>query len=226
MLLLTADLFLGNWGHYRKVDRKTFLSSSPNIHQVKSDPSQPRVYTDPILLRALVRPEGKEIPLENFLQERFYLDYPIIHRVFNAFGFPVLVFKPYKDLIVLLETSPQPQATDILRLLNVKYLLWSGPLEDPAYSLIRKLEPYQIVLDRKSRDADRPFASRKIAPHFYEVLNVLPRAQLVPNYRVVKTERELGDLIKTKGFDPVRTVLLEEEPAFPPSGIRASGGPG
>ena len=124
--LLTADLFLGNWGHYRKVDREAFLNSSPNIHRVKSDPSQPRVYTDPVLLRALVRPEGKEIPLENFLQERFYLDYPIIHRVFNAFGFPVLVFKPYKDLIVLLETSPQPQATDILRLLNVKYLLWVG----------------------------------------------------------------------------------------------------
>ena len=68
------------------------------------------------------------------------------------------------------------------------------------------------------------FASRKITPHFYEVLNILPRALLVPNYRVAKTERELGDLIKTKGFDPVRTVLLEEEPAFPPptSGLPAA----
>ena len=217
VLLLAADLFLGNWGHYRKVDREAFLHSSPNINLVKSDPSHARVYTDPNVLRALVRTEGKEIPLENFLQERFYLDYPIIHRVFNAFGFPVLVFKPYKDLIVLLETSPQPQATDILRLLNVKYLLWSGPLDDPAYSLIRKLEPYRIVLGGESREVTRRSTSRWIAPHFYEVLNVLPRALLVPNYQVVQSERALGDLIKIKGFDPVRTVLLEEEPAFPPS---------
>jgi hypothetical protein len=217
VLLLAADLFLGNWGHYKKVEREAFLRSSPNIDIVKADPTQPRVYTDPLVLRALVRPEGKKIPLGDFLQERFYLDYPIIHRVFNAFGFPVLVFKPYKDLIVLLETSPKPQVTDILRLLNVKYLLWSGPLEDPAYSLIRKLEPYRIVLDGESQEATRLSTSRRIEPHFYEVLNVLPRAMLVPDYRVVTSERELGDLIKIKGFDPVRTVLLEEEPAFPPS---------
>ena len=216
VLLLAADLFLGNWGHYKKVDREAFLRSSPNIDIVKADPTQPRVYTDPLVLRALVRPEGKKIPLGDFLQERFYLDYPIIHRVFNAFGFPVLVFKPYRDLMVLLETSPKPQATDILRLLNVKYLLWSGPLEDPAYSLIRKLEPYRIVLGGESREATLLPTSRRIEPHFYEVLNVLPRAMLVPNYQVVKSERELGDLIKIKGFDPVRTVLLEEEPAFPP----------
>ena len=136
-MLLTADLFLGNWGQYNLMDREAYLRSSPNLELVKSDPMPARVYTDPVLFYGPSPAAGGKIGCDpNYLQERFYLDYPIIHRVFNASGFPVLVFKPYRDLIVMLETAPSPPTTDVLRLLNVKYLLWSGPVPDPDYILI------------------------------------------------------------------------------------------
>ena len=46
----------------------------------------------------------------------------------------------------------------------------------------------------------------------------MPRAFLVPDFQVVADENKVRDLIVTKGFDPVRTVLLEEAPRFPSGG--------
>jgi hypothetical protein len=119
-------------------------------------------------------------------------------------------------LIEMLETSPRPFTTDILRLLNVKYLLWAGPLDDPYYKLLRKMEPL-LLPERGQRSAPAQTPPvRVFEPHLYELQNALPRAALIPGYRVVNREKDLGEWIKTRRFDPTETVLLEEIPRFIP----------
>jgi len=212
--LMTADLFLGNWGQYQVVDREAYLSPAGNLHLVKSDPSRARVYASPKVSKALPQTQGQDPPHQNFYQEWFSMDYPVTQHIYNARGFPVLVYRPYRDLVILLETSPVPQTTDILRFMNVKYLLWYEPVEDPPFKLIRKMGIQALPEEEKKKDPARPQPLRLIEPHFYELTNVLPRAFLAQDYRIVKTEREMGEIISTKAVDPARTVLLNEAPQF------------
>ena len=80
------------------------------------------------------------------LKECFYFDYPLIHRIYNASGFGVMTYRPYQDLLnVLKEKASHPRATDILRLMQVKYILWHEAIEDPALKLIRKGESYDVI---------------------------------------------------------------------------------
>ena len=224
IFLLAADLFLGNWGFYRVFDGAAYFRTSPNLEIVKEEKAPFRVYTHPRVLEAMVPGQEREWMFSDFHQERFYLDYPAVQHLENAFGFPVLVFKPFKDLLVLLETSPTPQATDILRLMNVKYLLWPDPVKDPNYRLVRRMPTHHYPRKGGGFDPNRPETLETGNPHLYEIQHVLPRAALVPEFRVAKSERERGDLIKSRGFDPVRTALLEETPVFP--GKTAAAGPG
>lgn len=215
ILLLTADLFLGNWGQYKRIDREAYLKSTPNLEIVKADPQPARVYTDPVVLRGLINARGEALKKADYLQERFYLDYPVIHRVFNASGFPVLIFKPYLDLISILETAPTPSATPVLPLMNVKYLLWSGPLPDSGFRLIRKMEPLALPEWGKVIKRAQPPPLRIIEPHLYEVGTVLPRAALIPKYRVVAEGRDMKGWLQDQRFNPRQTVLLAESPHFP-----------
>ena len=214
-VLLLADLFLGNWGQYKYVDRKEFYKPGPNLQIALSDPSLFRVYTDIKVLKSVSFADKEKSITNLFFQERFNLDYTMIHRIYNSSGFPVLVYKPYKDLLNLLETSPYPQATDLLRIMNVKYLLWHEPLNDPSFKLLRKGDLHLSPQEESKPIPDRPPPYKPIVPLLYENQKVLPRAYLASGFRVVHNEKEMRDLITTKGFDPVQTVLLEEVPVSP-----------
>ena len=154
--LMAADLFLGNWGQYKVFDREVYLTPAGNLQVVKSDPSQSRVYTSPKVSKALAQRQGQEPPGRNYYQERFVMDYPVTQHIFNALGFPVLVFRPYRDLVILMETSPVPQATDILRFFNVKYLLWHEAVEDPSFKLIRNMGIHAVPEEEKKRTRPAP----------------------------------------------------------------------
>jgi hypothetical protein len=214
-VLLLADLFLGNWGQYKYVDRQEFYKPGPNLQIALSDPSLFRVYTDIKVLKS-VSFAGKEKSITNlFFQERFNLDYTMLHRIYNASGFPVLVYQPFKDLLNLLETSPHPQATNLLQILNVKYLLWPEPLNDSSFKLLRKGALHLSPQEELKPVPNRPPPYKSIVPLLYENQKVLPRAYLASGFRLVHNEKEMRDLITTKGFDPAKTVLLEEPPQFP-----------
>jgi hypothetical protein len=213
--LMAADLFLGNWGQYQVFDREAYLTPGMNMQRVITDPSRIRVYSNPKVSKALPQFWGKDPLPQNFHQERFTRDYPVAHRIFNALGFPVLVYRPYQDLASLVETSPVPQATDILRLLNVKYLLWHEPVENTSFNLIRTMGIHELPEAEKKKDSAKPPPPRLIEPHFYELTQVLPRAFLAQYYRIVRTEKEMRDIFIARAFDPARTVLLNEAPQFP-----------
>jgi hypothetical protein len=51
--LLVLDLFLANWGFYRKVDQKAFYALSPNQQAVLADPEKGRIYTDPVMINTM-----------------------------------------------------------------------------------------------------------------------------------------------------------------------------
>lgn len=215
ILLLTSDLFLGNWGQYNYVNRKIFYKPGPNIELIKSDPTLSRIYTNPRIFQSAISAiNGEDKTLIGY-QERLELDYPAIHGVYNAFGFPLLVYRPYYDLLSLLDTSPNPQTTSLLSVMNVKYLLWYEPLNNPDLKFIRKGYPILIPLPETSPLPDHPPPFKPGNLMLYENEKVLPRAYLTPDFRVIHSEKEMREQIAAKEFNPARTVLLEELPQFP-----------
>jgi hypothetical protein len=225
VILLTLDLFLANWGFYRLVDQKAYYSLSPNIQAVRSDPEKGRIYVDPLMIKTKT---PQKVSMEELtyliLKECFYFDYPLIHLIYNASGFGVMTYRPYQDLLsVLKEKASHPGATDILRLMQVKYILWHEAIEDPALKLIRKGESYDIIPEvLPPTTMLQPPHYKKVTAHLYENKERLPKAFLVAKYLLVKDPKSRIDLLKSKGFDPTQTLLLEETPGSP----RSSGGSG
>ncbi|OGP49911.1 MAG: hypothetical protein A2Y79_02930 [Deltaproteobacteria bacterium RBG_13_43_22] len=216
-VLLVLDLFLANWGFYRRVDQKAFYSLSPNLQAVLSDPEKGRIYTDPLMRKVMV-PRNMEMEelAQVILKECFYFEYPLVHRIFNTSGFGILTYQPYQDLLnVLSEKTSDPGATDILRLMNVKFLLWPEAISDPTFKLIHKGESYVLQEDFIEKPISHPPKNKTIVSHLYENKAVLPRAFLVSKFSVVKNGKERMALFKKKGFDPAQTVLLEEVPDPP-----------
>lgn len=221
VLLLTLDLFLANWGFYRLVDQKTFYSLSPNLQAVLSDPEKGRIYVDPLMIKIKTTQKVRMEELAYLvLKECFYFDYPLIHQIYNVSGFGVLTYRPYQDLLdVLKEKASYPGARNILQLMQVKYILWHEAIEDPALQLIRKGESYDVIPEvPPATTMLQPPRYKKVTAHLYENKERLPKAFLVANYLLVKDPKSRIDLLKSKGFDPTQTVLLEESPESPRSG--------
>jgi hypothetical protein len=83
--------------------------------------------------------------------------------------------------------SPDPLDSPIINLLNVKYVLTKRPLPNAGYTL---------VYDGEIK--------------IYRNENVLPRAFMVAQTRVITDRTALLETMKT--FDPAREVLLEQKP--------------
>lgn len=217
IVLLVLDLFLANWGFYRRVDQKAFYSLSPNLQAVLSDPEKGRIYTDPVMIKIKV---AKRLEMEELvrviLKEGFYFDYPLVHRIYNTSGFGVLTYAPYQDLLTLLSQKPSnPAASELLRLMNAKFILWHEALHDPVLKLIRTGESYVLLDGPPKTTASSPGQNKTVVAHLYENKEVLPRAFLVSHYLVVRNRNERIALLGHKDFNPRQTVLLEEAPQPP-----------
>ncbi len=209
IVLIISDLFLGNQGFYKSMDRSKFHRKTPNINAILSDTSLYRIYSPPQLKEAAIDSPGIDNMVDKLIKDLFFSNYPMVMRAFDASGFGVLTNKHYFDLISLAETAPHPNSTEILNLMNVKYLLWDESLDIPEYELVREGETYL----RSSRDSNERESFRVC---LYRNRNCLPRAYLVDEYRVIGDDSDYKAIFEKKEFNPRDLVLLREEPRFHP----------
>ncbi|MDP2807453.1 MAG: YfhO family protein [bacterium] len=81
---------------------------------------------------------------------------------------------------------------NFMSILGVKYLLLQQPLNHPDFTIYDSCYGGQVKI--------------------YQYKKALPRAWLAGNYEVITNETEILERIKQAGFDPSRTVILEEHP--------------
>jgi uncharacterized membrane protein YfhO len=96
----------------------------------------------------------------------------------------------FSKLSTIPDTAPLPSSTNILNMLNVKYILTVDKINDPTCRLRSKGEEFCL----------------------YENLNFLPRAYIVQKYNVIKDELAIANRLKSKDFQPQEEAVLEEEP--------------
>lgn len=191
IIILIADLCLGNLGYYVTVEKATLHNNeTPELKFLLQDKDLYRIYVDRRLYKnshfSYRNPDeyltlNKRLLVPNLLMER---------KLYDVNGFSVLTLKNYYKILILLLTSPQPDSTRLPDLLNIKYLLWSEPLKSNNFELVRKDTFY-----------------------LYRNKNLLPRAFLVEDYRVVSEEMEIKNVLQDKDFNPLQRVLFDKNPS-------------
>jgi len=96
----------------------------------------------------------------------------------------------YSKVMNIIDTSPYPSSTNLLNMLNVKYIITPDKIKDPHCKLVNK----------------------GINAYIYENKDCLGRAYLVKDFVVVKKELDIAAKLKSKDFKPDRLVILEEGP--------------
>ena len=106
----------------------------------------------------------------------------------------------------LIRTTPEVDKTNLLNMLNVKYVVSALAITSPNYELVYSHKP--IPQDPKEREEFEKSSILKI----YENKTSLAHAFLVPQCKVLNSEREYKEILEKKEFNPEQMVLLDAEP--------------
>lgn len=195
--LLTLDLFFANKGYYQKYDAKSFHEPSESISFLKKDTSLFRILTTPKTGKESMKYSDIFSDQIKVTKEKISPGFNVEHRLYSIDGTEVIRLENFDKIMSLLASSPKADSTNLLSLLNVKYLISKFEIDSREFELVK------IIGDK-----DVPGGFLRI----YKNLNVLPRAFVVEKYNVLNSETEYKELLGSKDFDPRELVLLDEDP--------------
>ena len=220
--VLTFDLFFAHSSYYGTTPGGVYHRKGWALEQVSKDGDE--------LYRVFVTPKTMETPAEaprDALRDGAPIDmdkeriagYNLLHGVFDISGIEVMRTGDYDSLYKIMATRPGPDSTNILAMLNVRYVVSVPAIKSREFTLRAVLgagagtdEPGMKALKKKN--------TLKV----YENRNYLPRFFLVNGYTVVKGGEEYVDILSSKAFNPGSTVILEKPPWK--EGERGGGGGG
>jgi hypothetical protein len=216
IFFLTADLF-GNMGFYGKEKTLDYFQKTRILEIISSDKGNFRTFTTgktismdtPILI-------GGASPL-SILKEKHPPSLNLLYRLHDIWGIDVVRLKRVDDLYKALTGASSISATNLTDLYSVKYIISVTPIkDDPRFKLI-----YSRIEGLQGKKED---LLQKNTVKLYKNCNVLPRAWLVKDFKVLD-QGKMIPTITSKGFNPRKEVLLEEEPKWKII-HGSSGGPG
>jgi hypothetical protein len=228
VILLSFDLFFAHNGYYASTEAKAYHEKGSVMEFLESDDSLFRVFVTPKTLRMAVQTpaeafkdpekfEGVRLKSFNLDKERL-TGYNLEHGIFDINGMEVIKRADYSFLYDLLVTQKTIDATNILPMLNVKYVVSTPEIASPEFEL-RKTVGVSGINDAELEG----LSTLKV----YENKNYLPRYFLVDKFKVVKDAADFSEVLVSKDFDPGSTVLLEEAPEIKPAPPALNeGGPG
>ncbi len=196
LFIFTLDLFFANKGYYATTDTVFYFKPQDTIEFIKKDKTIFRIFTSPKTKKAPVL-VATNIPYKRLFceKEKILPGYNLLFDIFCVDGCGVMRLYNFEKLRNLIYTSPSPSATDLLSIMNMKYLISLPEVKEKDYKLCAK---FGYGKDEKER--------LKI----YENLSYLKRAYLVNNYLFVKDDPLYFRFFKNKLFSPKDTVLLAD----------------
>lgn len=189
--LIFIDLYGGkNIDVNPVVSREVLHTTTSNIRILKEDNSLFRIYTSSRqnkvneILKGATYEEAMLNSADNLCPNR-----PMDHGIYGARGYLSVRKANYAKVLMLADTAPLPSSTNILNMLNVKYILTPKKINDRTCRLVSRGSSY-----------------------LYKNKNALNRVYLVPDYILLKEEIDIANRLKSKKFNPAKEVILEEEP--------------
>ncbi|MDP8229665.1 MAG: YfhO family protein [Candidatus Gorgyraea atricola] len=185
------DIFTANKNLYLNMDTNDHLRPGESIEFLKKDNDLFRIFDSPATLRQnTFVPERDYFDGVTALKKRMVSNRGVSFGIYDAYGYGSLYNKRHDQVIEAITEKDLPTETNLLDLLNVKYVISPKDFEASGYRLVKKGEKANI----------------------YENENVLPRAFLVDKAVVIKDEKEILEKLTSKDFKPEEEVILEEGP--------------
>jgi len=172
------------------VSKEALHRVTPNLRIIKEDKGLFRVYTsrEQGKINEVLRGTTYEEAIFNSI-DSLCANRPMEHGIQTARGYLSIHNARYAKIMIMLDTAPLPSSTNILNMLNVKYILTPEKIDDSSCRFVNKGAAY-----------------------LYENTRALPRAYLVPDYVVLEDEKDIADKMRLEEWDPESEVILEEEP--------------
>ncbi|MBI5049229.1 MAG: YfhO family protein [Deltaproteobacteria bacterium] len=221
--ILTIDLFFAHIGYYFSVKSEEYHKSSKSMNFILKDNKE--------LFRVFLTPKTKNdskivISLDNTedissvnMGKEIIQGYNIERRIFDIEGFEVVRLLDYEKLFVFLTTVPAIDSTNLLALLNVKYVLSIPDIESDEFKTVKTIA--KLLKPEGNKDGKKPEGENFL--RIYQNLNYLPRAFLVEKNRVITKEEEYKKVMQSKDFKPSEEALLYEEPWEKKIGVGGQG---
>ena len=201
LLIAMVDIFTANKNVYQNMGVQEFLKPGPAIEFLQKDKSLFRIFDSPATLRQnMFVPERDYFEGMSGLKERVVSNRGVSFGIYDAYGYGSLYNERQEEVIDLIIRSKMPDETNLLNLLNVKYVISPKDFKASGYMLVKKTEKVNI----------------------YKNENFLPRVFLADKAVIIKDEKKILEKLKGKDFNPVREVILEEVLDSPPEADRSN----
>ncbi|MEE9613477.1 MAG: YfhO family protein [Thermodesulfobacteriota bacterium] len=202
LAILTADLFFAHRGYYYSVTAEEYHREGEVMKSLPEDPSLFRVFVTP---KTMEEEEGTAVRFLDTWKERLE-GFNIEHHIFNIDGATAMKRGDHTFIKNLIEIQPAVDSTNLLAMLNVKYVVSIPPIESDEFRLL------EVVGAAADGTAEMKAFEDKEAYKVYENLNYLPRFFLVRKVRIMEDGEGYTDVMKGKGFLPGEEVLLHKDP--------------
>ena len=190
LLAAFVDIFTANKNVYQNMDIKEFLKPGSAVEFLQKDKALFRIFDSPATLRQnMFVPEKDYFEGNAGLRERVVSDRGVSFGIYDAYGYGSLYNRRQEEVVDIIVRSDAPDATKLLDLLNVKYVISPKIFKASGYRISKKTEKVNI----------------------YENENFLPRAFLADKAVIIKDEKKILEKMKSKDFEPEKEVILEEE---------------
>jgi hypothetical protein len=203
--LFILDLFFAHFKFYNKLEYKKVQKLGENAKFIMSDPELFRTFVTPKTQKSKTKVK-KDWQMLDILQERLTTGLLNNQRIFSTDGMTVTQQVRWDKLAELVKTAPAIDSTNLLNLMNVKYVVSTPPINTEGFKLVHATEP--IPQNPKERKKWENSNVIKV----YENKKMLPRAFLVPNCKTLSSEKEYKIIMEKKSFDPENILLLDAEP--------------
>lgn len=204
--LFVLDLFFANFNFSLKGNFETLQKESENAKFLKSDPELFRIFVTPKTRTANVKFKENWSGL-NVLKEKLIVGLLGNQRILDTDGIAVTNQGRWKKLMGIIKTAPALDSTNLLNMMNVKYVVATEPLAPANFELVHSYDP--IPDDPEER---KDFENSSVIK-VYKNKNFLPHALLLSQCRVLKSDIEFKEVLQSKIFNPEKVLLLDTEPS-------------
>jgi MFS family permease len=192
IILVVADLFYFGWRFNPSQNPASLYPQTDSISFLQADRGVYRVIRGP-LSRKVFPPDTLQV-----------------YGISDAQGYGPVLLEYYVEFMNLIEDDiagprhiyslryPASLSSKLLDLLNVKYVITLAEPGEAMAQLEQTDDNIRLVYDGEVK--------------IYENKDVLPRAFVVTNHRVLRDKEQIFAELTSEGFDPGNCVILEEEP--------------
>lgn len=182
------DVFSANSHVYKNIDINEYLEPRETIRFLKQDKSIFRVFCSPAALRqTMFLPEKDYFESAEAFKERLGANIGVRYGIYDAYGYGSLYNARQEEIMNIIVNSKLPDDTNLLNILNVKYVISPKNFESKVYHIVKKGSKVNI----------------------YENRNYLNRAFLAERYVIIQENAKVLERLKAKEFNPEKEVILE-----------------